>query len=66
MSEPFDARAFVANLPRRPGVYRMYSADGALLYVGKAQRYRVRNDRLGINLALAGHNAIQSTFVFSG
>ena len=44
MSEPFDARAFVANLPRRPGVYRMYSADGALLYVGKAQRLR---DRVG-------------------
>ena len=44
MSEPFDARGYVANLPRRPGVYRMYGADGSLLYVGKAQRLR---DRVG-------------------
>jgi len=42
MSAPFDARAFVATLPRRPGVYRMYGADGAILYVGKAQRLRDR------------------------
>lgn len=42
MSQSFDAKAFVANLPRRPGVYRMYGADDALLYVGKAQRLRDR------------------------
>ena len=42
------------------------TVPGSPAYVGKAQRYRVRNDRLGINLDLAGHNAIQSTFVFSG
>jgi excinuclease ABC subunit C len=42
MSAPFDARAFAATLPRRPGVYRMYGADGELLYVGKAQRLRDR------------------------
>lgn len=41
---PFDGRAWAANLPRRPGVYRMYGADGELLYVGKAQRLR---DRVG-------------------
>jgi excinuclease ABC subunit C len=40
----FDAREFVANAPRRPGVYRMYSSDGTLLYVGKARNLR---DRLG-------------------
>ncbi|MBX3693764.1 MAG: excinuclease ABC subunit UvrC [Steroidobacteraceae bacterium] len=44
MSGDFDARAFVATLPRRPGVYRMYGAGGELLYVGKAQRLR---DRVG-------------------
>jgi excinuclease ABC subunit C len=44
VSTPFDIRAFVANLPRRPGVYRMYGEDGTLLYVGKAQRLR---DRVG-------------------
>lgn len=42
MSGGFDARALVAALPRRPGVYRMYGADGELLYVGKAQRLRDR------------------------
>lgn len=42
------------------------TVPGSPAYVGKAQRYRVRNDRLGINLDLAGHNAIQSTFVFNG
>ena len=40
----FDPQSFVATLPLRPGVYRMYDADGELLYVGKAARLR---DRVG-------------------
>jgi excinuclease ABC subunit C len=40
----FDARGFVASLPKRPGVYRMFAADGAVLYVGKAKNLR---DRVG-------------------
>ncbi|MGA0800545.1 MAG: excinuclease ABC subunit UvrC [Steroidobacteraceae bacterium] len=40
----FDARGFVASLPRRPGVYRMFASDGLLLYVGKAKSLR---DRVG-------------------
>ncbi len=40
----FDAKEFVANAPRRPGVYRMYGGDGTLLYIGKARNLR---DRLG-------------------
>jgi excinuclease ABC subunit C len=32
----FDGKAFVARLNTAPGVYRMYAADGSLLYVGKA------------------------------
>jgi excinuclease ABC subunit C len=40
----FDSRSFVASLPRRPGVYRMFDATGALLYVGKAKSLR---DRVG-------------------
>jgi excinuclease ABC subunit C len=35
-SEPFDAQAFVANLPGTPGVYRMLGPEGEALYVGKA------------------------------
>ncbi len=40
----FDGKAFVATLPRRPGVYRMSSAAGELIYVGKASSLR---DRVG-------------------
>jgi excinuclease ABC subunit C len=40
----FEAKDFVASLPRRPGVYRMYGADHDLLYVGKARNLR---DRVG-------------------
>jgi len=38
----FDGRDFATNLPRRPGVYRMFAADEALLYVGKAKSLRDR------------------------
>jgi excinuclease ABC subunit C len=40
----FDSKAFVAALPRRPGVYRMYGGEGELLYVGKARSLK---DRVG-------------------
>ena len=40
----FDPQHFVATLPYRPGVYRMYDAAGELIYVGKAARLR---DRVG-------------------
>ena len=40
----FDLKSYVATLPQRPGVYRMYAADRELLYVGKAARLR---DRVG-------------------
>ena len=51
-ADKFDPREYIPNLPRRPGVYRMYAApaDGAadgrgeLLYVGKARSLR---DRVG-------------------
>ena len=42
--QSFDARSFVASLPRRPGVYRMFGVDGQILYVGKAKSLR---DRVG-------------------
>jgi excinuclease ABC subunit C len=45
----FDPKDFIPTLPRRPGVYRMYSAPNdegrtELLYVGKARNLR---DRVG-------------------
>lgn len=44
MNEAFEPKAYVGTLPRRPGVYRMYSTEGELLYVGKASSLR---DRVG-------------------
>ena len=38
----FDAASYVRNLTELPGVYQMYDASGALLYVGKARNLRKR------------------------
>ncbi|WP_430462529.1 excinuclease ABC subunit UvrC [Thalassolituus sp. LLYu03] len=38
----FDIRAFLSTLTLRAGVYRMYAADGELLYVGKAKNLKNR------------------------
>ncbi len=38
----FDAKSFVAGLPKLPGVYRMLAASGEALYVGKAGDLRKR------------------------
>jgi excinuclease ABC subunit C len=53
-ADSFDPADYIPNLPRRPGVYRMYGAadgqgaptggSGELLYVGKARSLR---DRVG-------------------
>ena len=38
----FDHKEFLKSLTTRPGIYQMYDADGALLYVGKAKNLRNR------------------------
>ncbi len=38
----FDHKAYLKHLTIRPGVYRMYDADGTLLYVGKAKNLKNR------------------------
>jgi hypothetical protein len=40
-------------------------SPGAPVFVGKSPRYTSKVDKLGINLSLSGHNALQSTFVFN-
>ncbi len=44
VSDPpvFDGKQFVRELSTAPGVYRMFAADGAVLYVGKASSLKKR------------------------
>jgi hypothetical protein len=42
------------------------TVPGAPVFVGKATRYSSHHAELGHNIELAGHNALQSTFVFDG
>ncbi len=42
MAPEFDHRKFLGSLSPRPGVYRMLSAAGEILYVGKARNLRRR------------------------
>jgi excinuclease ABC subunit C len=44
----FDAKEYIASLPKRPGVYRMFGAEAELLYVGKARSLK---DRVGTYFA---------------
>ncbi|HEX4619880.1 MAG TPA: GIY-YIG nuclease family protein, partial [Steroidobacteraceae bacterium] len=49
----FDHKPYIAALPRRPGVYRMFGAGHELLYVGKARSLR---DRVGTYFAAGNVN----------
>ena len=40
------------------------TVPGAPVFVGKSPKYRAKVDKLGIDVDLKGHNALQSTFVF--
>ena len=42
------------------------TVPGAPVFVGKSPVYRAKNEKLGIDVDLKGHNALQSTFVFNG
>lgn len=39
---PFDASAFLRSCTQHPGVYRMFSAEQQLLYIGKAKNLKNR------------------------
>lgn len=40
------------------------TVPGAPVFVGKAPRYRSKNEKLGIDVDIKGHNALQSVFKF--
>jgi hypothetical protein len=40
------------------------TVPGAPVFVGKSPKYKAKVERLGIDVDLTGHNALQSTFVF--
>ncbi len=42
MTDSFDAKAFLASVTERPGVYRMLNEAGEIIYVGKARNLKNR------------------------
>jgi hypothetical protein len=40
------------------------TVPGAPVFVGKSPRYRAKNEKVGIDLDIKDHNALQSVFVF--
>ncbi|ANJ68140.1 excinuclease ABC subunit C [Halothiobacillus diazotrophicus] len=39
---PFEPSTFLKSVTERPGVYRMFNADGTVIYVGKARNLKAR------------------------
>ncbi|TAL46773.1 MAG: excinuclease ABC subunit UvrC [Methylovulum sp.] len=39
---PFDSATFLKNLTTRPGIYKMFNAQGEIIYVGKAKNLKNR------------------------
>ncbi|MFO7604570.1 MAG: excinuclease ABC subunit UvrC [Gammaproteobacteria bacterium] len=42
MNTSFDAKAYLKTVSRQPGVYRMFDAEGTIIYVGKARNLKQR------------------------
>lgn len=42
VEKTFDGKAYANRLTQRPGIYRMLSADGEVIYVGKARNLKRR------------------------
>jgi excinuclease ABC subunit C len=50
----FDSKPFLENVSQRPGVYRMMSASGEVLYVGKARNLKNRLTSYFVGKAQSG------------
>ncbi len=42
MPDSFDSKNFLKNVTSKPGVYRMFDAEGTVIYVGKAKSLKKR------------------------
>jgi excinuclease ABC subunit C len=54
----FDSRAFLKNVTGKPGIYRMYNAEGKVLYVGKARNLKKRLQSYFRNTGLTPKTAL--------
>ena len=41
-SPAFDSKAFLNTLTQRPGIYKMFNAQGEIIYIGKAKNLKNR------------------------
>ncbi len=42
LAQPFDSKIFLASLTQRPGIYKMFNAQGEIIYIGKAKNLKNR------------------------
>ncbi|UCB54587.1 MAG: excinuclease ABC subunit UvrC [Thiotrichales bacterium] len=54
----FDPKAFLKSVTGKPGIYRMYNAEGKVLYVGKARNLKKRLQSYFRNSGLSPKTAL--------
>ena len=59
----FDPATFLKNVTGKPGIYRMYNADGKVLYVGKARNLKKRLQSYFRNSGLSAKTALMMSQV---
>ncbi len=59
----FDSKAFLKNVTGKPGIYRMYNAEGKVLYVGKARNLKKRLQSYFRNSGLSAKTALMMSQV---
>jgi excinuclease ABC subunit C len=59
----FDPASFLKNVTGKPGIYRMYNAEGKVLYVGKARNLKKRLQSYFRNSGLSAKTALMMSQV---